>query len=187
MGGSFNPVHIGHLIIADFIRQHAGLDEVWLTLSPLNPLKESPSELIDDRERLKMLEIACENTKAIKACAIELSLPRPSYTASTLAVLSKSHQDTTFSLIIGSDNWLIFDKWKNHEEILRDFNIIVYPRQGYTVQGRTPDNVSIIDAPTIELSSTFIRQQIRKGYDMNLFLPGGVGNYIMSKKLYQNR
>lgn len=185
MGGSFNPVHIGHLIVADYIRQHADLDEIRLVLSPLNPLKETPEDLIDDHYRLEMLEIACAATDYIKPSDIELSMPRPSYTISTLRALARENPEKGFKLIIGSDNWLIFDRWKDSEAIIKEFGVIVYPRPGYPIQNQLPENVTAVAAPLIGLSSTFVRQQINNGYDMRHFLPCGVYDYIKQHNLYR--
>lgn len=185
MGGSFNPVHIGHIVVADFIRQHAGLDSVLMMLSPMNPLKADSTELIDDSKRMEMLEIACGDVKGLNPCRLELEMPRPSYTIDTLKRLRQLNPDTRFSLIIGSDNWLVFDRWRSADEIIRDFGVIVYPRPGYELPQELPEGVVAVNAPKIDISSTFIRRQIAAGYNMNLFLPRGVYDYIKSHELYQ--
>lgn len=184
LGGSFNPVHIGHLMLASYMQQFGGLDEVWLTLSPLNPLKADSTELIPDLMRLKMLEIAIGSTKGLQVCDYELSMPRPSYTINTLRYLAKRYPRHTFKLIIGSDNWKIFDQWKDHEAILSDFGVIVYPRPGYPVGTIYEDGVDVVNAPMADLSSTFLRKAIAKGKDMNYFLPHGVFDYIKQNNLY---
>ena len=132
-GGSFNPVHIGHVMLASYLKQFEGFDEVWLMLSPLNPLKANSTELIPDVTRLKMLDIALKGAEGIKVSDIELSMPRPSYTINTLRYLAKRYPRHTFKLIIGSDNWKIFSQWKDSEAIIRDFGVVVYPRPGYPV------------------------------------------------------
>lgn len=185
MGGSFNPVHVGHIIVADYIRQHAGLDSVLMMLSPMNPLKADSTELIDDSQRMAMLEIACGDVDRLEPCSLELDMPRPSYTINTLNRLREMNPDTRFSLIIGSDNWLVFDRWRSADEIIREFGVIVYPRPGYELPNALPEGVMTVDAPKIDISSTFIREQIAAGYDMNLFLPRGVYSYIRTHKLYQ--
>lgn len=185
MGGSFNPVHVGHIIVADYIRQHAGLDSVLMMLSPMNPLKADSTELIDDSQRMAMLEIACGDVDGLEPCSLELDMPRPSYTINTLNRLREMNPDTRFSLIIGSDNWLVFDRWRSADEIIREFGVIVYPRPSYELPNALPDGGVTVDAPKIDISSTFIREQIAAGYDMNLFLPRGVYSYIRTHKLYQ--
>lgn len=184
LGGSFNPVHIGHLMIASYLTQWKIVDKVWLTLSPRNPLKDS-TELISDITRLSMLKIACATMPDIEICDIELSMPRPSYTISTLRVLAKRYPTKRFRLIIGSDNWNIFSSWKDSDEILDKFGVIVYPRPGKPVQDRVVDGMELVHPPLIDLSSIFIRSAIAKGRNMNCFLPSGVYDYIIQNKLYQ--
>lgn len=187
-GGSFNPVHIAHVALADYLCRTSGLDEIWLTLSPLNPIKDHPEELIDDRHRLAMLQIGCESSDKLRPCAIELDMPRPSYTIDTLRKLSTMHPDCSFTLIIGSDNWAIFDRWREGEAIIRDFGVIVYPRPGYQIAtDRLPDGVRVAATPLLDVSSTFIRQGIAMGIDMNVFMPRGVYQYIRNNDLYRSQ
>ena len=185
LGGSFNPVHIGHLMLASYLKQFAGLDAVWLTLSPLNPLKTHPGALIPDLERLQMLKIATQNAvEGIGVCDIELSMPRPSYTINTLKVLSRRYPRKRFKLIVGSDNWRIFEQWKDYQTILDDYGVIVYPRPGYPVPNRYEDGMEVVDAPLSSLSSTFVRSAISRGKDMTYFFPAGVYEYICQRGLY---
>ena len=185
LGGSFNPVHIGHMILADYIAQFTDVDEVWLMLSPLNPLKEHPEELISDRHRFAMLGIAAQGSPYIKPCDTELTLPKPSYTANSLDHLSRQYPPCRFSIIIGSDNWHIFDRWYRHDHILRHYSPIIYPRPGYPIDADTlPAGVTLVQAPVMEISSTFIRKSIAAGHCMNYFLPQGVNEYIVKHRLY---
>lgn len=184
LGGSFNPVHIGHLMLANYLRQFTGLDAVWLTLSPLNPLKADSTELISDIHRLKMLSLATAGVDGIGTCDIELSMPRPSYTINTLDLLNRRYPRRSFKLIIGSDNYRIFDRWRDGDRIKRDYGLIVYPRPGYPVPNLYEDGVDVIDAPQSNLSSTFIRRAIARGYDMNYFLHPDVYRYIKENGLY---
>lgn len=186
LGGSFNPVHVGHLMLANYISQFTDVDEVWLTLSLLNPLKQGNNETIPDFQRLEMLNIATKGSSGIAVCDVELSMPKPSYTADTLKRLQILYPSCRFRLIIGSDNWLIFDRWRNHEEILNEHGVIVYPRPGYPLSDPNHDNVEIVNAPTIDLSSTFIRRSIAEGKDMSYFLPNGVYRYIIENNLYKH-
>lgn len=185
LGGSFNPVHIGHMMLASYLQQFAGFEKVWLTLSPRNPLKLRPNELISDIARLEMLKIAVSASEGgLEVCDIELSMPRPSYTIDTLRLLSRRYSGRSFRLIIGSDNWRIFEQWKDYREILDNYGVVVYPRPGYPVPQIYDDGVEVINAPLVRLSSTFIRDSIARGRDMNYFLPAGVYDYIKANRLY---
>lgn len=185
MGGSFNPVHIGHLMLAQYICNWGYADKVWLTLSPQNPLK-SMAEMMPDMKRLSMLTKATKEAHDIETCDIELSMPRPSYTIDTLDTLAHRYPSKKFKLIVGSDNWAIFRKWKDWERILDDYGVIVYPRLDHPVTDDYDclDGVEFIDAPVIDISSTFVRRAIAEGRDVSYFLPPGVYKYIIDNKLY---
>ncbi|MDE6317512.1 MAG: nicotinate-nucleotide adenylyltransferase [Muribaculaceae bacterium] len=185
LGGSFNPVHSGHTMLASYLAQWGYVDQVWLTLSPRNPLKEKPEELLPDLKRLTMLNLAIKGATKLDICDIELTMPSPSYTIDTLDVLSKRYPAKKFKLIIGSDNWMIFDKWRAAGRILSDYGVIVYPRPGYPIKERMVDGMEVVNAPTVYLSSSFIRNAVAKGKDVSYFLPPGVYKYILDHKLYQ--
>ncbi len=182
-GGSFNPVHIGHLMIASYLKQWGYVDKVWLTLSPNSPLKDA-KDLLPDLKRLAMLSLATRGSDDLEICDIELSMPRPSYTISTLDLLAKRHPGKHFKLIIGSDNWEIFDQWKESQRILDQYGVIVYPRIGHPINERNIDGMEYVQAPTVNISSTFVRDAIARGRDMNYFLPQGVYRFIVENKLY---
>lgn len=185
MGGSFNPVHVGHLMVASYIRQWGGLDEVWLSLTPRNPWKAEDATLLPDQERLAMLKIAADSDKGLRVTDVELNLPQPNYTINTLRRLSTMYPGTRFRLIIGSDNWTQWDRWRAHDEILAEYGVMIYPRPGYEVDAKTlPEGAELMEAPTADISSTFIRRAVAEGRDMNCFLPHGVFEYIVSHKLY---
>lgn len=189
LGGSFNPVHIGHLMLANYMAEFGGFDEVWLTLSPLNPLKAgNPASMASDNSRLKMLEIAVGSRSGkLKVCPVELSLPRPNYTIVTLDTLAREHAGSgrRFVPIIGGDNWQNFTRWRAWDEIISRYGVAVYPRPGFDLNAvPLPPEVRIVEAPTIEISSTFIRSAIAEGHDMTHFLPPGVFDYIASNGLY---
>ena len=184
LGGSFNPIHIGHCILANFLKQTVDIDEVWLNVSPQNPLKDTLNSDYDNH-RLEMARLAVKDCCGIKVTDIEFSLPRPSYTIATLRRLQSTYPDCRFKLIIGSDNWMVFDKWKNHEEIIYEFGVIVYPRPGYPINNNNCKNVTFVDAPQIEISSTFIRQGLKDQLDMRFFIPDDVNAYIKDNNLYQ--
>lgn len=184
LGGSFNPVHIGHMMLASYLAQWGYVDEVWMTLSPRNPLKDG-EELLPDTKRLAMLSLACRKApKGLEICDIELSMPKPSYTINTLRCLSEKYPDRRFKLIIGSDNWEDFRRWKDWEDILDEFGVLVYPRPGYPIEDRFVDGMEVVEAPQVFISSTFIRKAIARGRDMSYFLPEGVYKYIIDNKLY---
>ena len=156
-GGSFNPVHYGHVAIAKSVVESGLVDEVWLMVSPRNPLKKD-SDLMADRKRLQLARQAVKGMKGVKVSDFEMHLPKPSYTYITLRRLREAYPDAVFSLLIGGDNWLIFDRWKNAEEILRSTPIIIYPRKGSPIDVATlPPNVTFLDMPLYNISSTEIR------------------------------
>lgn len=183
LGGSFNPVHIGHMMLASYLAEWGYVDEVWLTLSPRNPLKD-PTDLLPDTKRLTMLNIAVKGSTKLDICDIELSMPKPSYTINTLDFLAERYPDYRFKLIVGSDNWRLFEQWRAPKRILEEYGVMVYLRPGYPVEKRAVDGLEVIDAPMIHISSTFIRQAIAKGRNVNYFLPAGVYKYIIDNKLY---
>ena len=183
--GSFNPIHTGHLIIANYMANHTELDEVWLVVTPHNPLKKK-SSLINQYDRLEMVNLALEKSENMRSSTIEFSLPQPSYTVDTLAHLHEKHPEKTFSLIMGSDNLVSFRKWKNHEIILRDHRILVYPRPDYPAPAEFAEHpsVTVTDTPLMEFSSTFIRNAVKAGKNIRYFVPDSVMAFIESKGLY---
>lgn len=186
LGGSFNPVHMGHLLLADYLVQFTNLDSVWLMLSPQNPLKTPPRNTASDSERMAMLELACKSANGVKPCGIELGMPKPNFTIDSLRALQSRYPSLRFRLVIGSDNWAIFDKWKCHREIIEHFTPIIYPRPGYPVAEDTlTDGVAMVKAPMFDISSTFIREATETDHDMRLFLPQGVWDYIKQNNLYR--
>ncbi|MBQ9356959.1 MAG: nicotinate-nucleotide adenylyltransferase [Prevotella sp.] len=162
-GGSFNPIHLGHTELARQIRTVAGLDEVWLVVSPQNPLKPVGS-LLSDQLRYQMARIALHGESGIRAVSYEFNLPRPSYTWNTLQYLGSLFPDCEFSLIIGADNWCSFQNWRQADDIIANYDILVYPRQGYDVDaGNLPKRVALIQMPLYNVSSTMIRSRIQQG------------------------
>lgn len=184
LGGSYNPVHMGHVMLASYLAQWGYVDKVWLTLSPRNPLKANPEALLPDVKRLTMLNIALKGADKLDICDIELSMPVPSYTIDTLDVLSQRHPDKRFKLIIGADNWAIFDRWRHSHRILDEYGVIIYPREGFALPAAHVDGVEVVKAPTLNISSSFIRSAIAKGKNMEYFVPPGVYKYILDHKLY---
>ncbi len=183
-GGSFNPVHLGHVAIAGAVLRSGLADEVWLTLSPQNPLKTGSSEFAPDADRLAMLRLAAEGYCGISVCDIELSMPRPSYSVSTLRELARRYPDKSFRLVIGGDNWDLFPRWREHETIIREFSPIIYPRPG-VVLGELPEGVDVCPGvPLLDVSSTMVRQRVRAGLPVNNLVEPRVYNYITEHKLY---
>lgn len=184
--GSFNPIHIGHLVIADVMADQTDLEQVWFVVSPLNPFKSS-SSLLHEFDRLKMVELAIEDNYKFKASDVEFNMPRPSYTADTLAYLSDKHPQHEFKLIIGEDNLVHFHKWKNHEAVLENFGLYVYPRPQVDKKKIkvAHENIHYIDSPMLDISATFIRNSIRNEHSVQYLLPSAVVDYIRFKKFYQ--
>lgn len=169
-GGSFNPIHIGHLALANYLCEYSELDEVWFLVSPHNPLKEQTG-LWDDHLRLELVQLAIAGYPKFHASDFEFNLPRPSYMIHTLQVLQETYPDREFILIIGADNWEIFPRWYKADEILAHHRIIIYPRLGCTVDATTlPPSVQLVNTPLLEISSTFIRQALHEGRDIRYFL-----------------
>jgi len=169
-GGSFNPIHNGHISLARQLRERAGLDEVWLMVSPQNPLKQA-SDLLDDEKRMQMARLALENEPHIIASDYEMHLPKPSYTWNTLQALSKDYTDREFVLLMGGDNWALFDRWYHAEDIKKNYRIVVYDR--------TPGEPGFID-----ISSTAIRERIKAGKGIRRLVPKAVADLILKEKLY---
>lgn len=177
-GGSFNPIHNAHVKLASTICKEAGLDEVWFMVTPQNPLKRQEG-LMDEKDRLEMVRLALEKEPDLKASDYEFHLERPSYTWNTLQHLSKDYPENEFYIIIGGDNWDIFHHWAHHEEILRDYHIIVYPRKDSMIDTATlPHSVSIFRMPEMDISSTMIRQMLRNGEDISPYVCPEVAQYL---------
>ena len=185
--GSFNPVHIGHLIIGEYMVQSGGLDEVWYVVSPQNPFKEK-SDLLDENHRLEMVRLAVDDNPLLKACDIEFDLPRPSYTIDTLKQLAAKHLERTWVLLMGSDTAATLPGWKNFELLVSDYDIYVYPRPGkeFAQPGWGKRLRFFNDVPLMEVSATFIRKCISDGKSVRYLLPEKVREYIGEKKLYRN-
>ena len=183
--GSFNPIHIGHLIIANYMANYTTLDKVWLVVSPQNPLKKY-GDLINTYDRLEMAKLATDNSTNIAVSDVELKLPQPSYTIDTLTHLKEKYPEHEFALIMGSDNLVTLHKWKNYKLILRDYQIFVYPRPGYeNAEFASHPSVTITMTPLMELSATFIRKSIAEKKNVQYFVPDPVLKFIESKSLYR--
>jgi nicotinate-nucleotide adenylyltransferase len=176
--GSFNPVHIGHLALANWLCEYEDLEEVWFLVTPRNPLKES-GELIDYFIRIEMVKAAVSDYAKLKVSAFESFLPCPSYTIDTLRALRNTYPGHQFYLLIGADNWAIMPQWKDSHALMEEFPMLIYPRLGFdvTIPSNYP-NIRKVDAPLLEISSSFIRQAIRDGKDVRFFLPEAIRQNI---------
>ena len=191
--GTFNPIHVGHLIISNYMVGYTNLDEIWFVVSPLNPLKKKES-LLEDYHRLNLVKIAIEQNPKLKACDEEFNLPIPSYTINTLTYLKEKYLDSEFNLIMGEDNLRSFKKWKNHEQILKSHYLYVYPR-ALTAQEEidndsernTFNHPKIIkcDAPIMKISSSFIRKAIYENKDVRYLLTPEVFKYVDEMNFYK--
>ena len=168
--GSFNPIHIGHLALANYLCEFEGLHEVWFMVSPQNPLKKQ-ADLLPDNKRLELVQAAIQGYSKFRASDFEFSLPRPSYTITTLTKLKETYPDCSFELIVGSDNWINFARWKDSEKIIRENQVLIYPRRGFNIsKEELPSTVHLTDAPLLDISSTFIRESMAMGKDVRYFL-----------------
>lgn len=183
-GGSFNPIHTGHIALAKSLCQQAGLDEVWLMVSPMNPFKKEATDLLTDKLRLEMAEQAIADEPKLKACDYEFHMPKPSYTWHTLQALSQDFPHVSFTLLIGGDNWASFAKWFHHEDILSHYPIVVYPRKGCDI-GKVPSGVTIVETPLLNISSTEIRQRIKEGKSIHGMVPDSIEPLAM--QYYSNQ
>ena len=195
--GTFNPIHIGHLVIANHMAEHAGLDHVWMVVTPHNPLKKKET-LLDDYKRLEMVHLATEDFPKIKPSDIEFKLSQPNYTVNTLVHLQEKFPNHEFSLIMGEDNLNSLHKWKNYEAILAQHEIYVYPRlktkdrigeaissEVENLKFKNHPKIHLIDAPVVEISSTFIRENIKRGKNVQPLLPHKVWEYVEYNNLYK--
>ncbi len=184
-GGSFNPIHLGHVALAKEMLRVGLLDEVWFVVSPQNPLKADRTQ-VAERLRLQMVELALQDQADMRACDVELHLPKPSYTWKTLAHLQATHPERAFILIIGADNWQVFHRWAHYETLLAHHNIIVYPRAGYAIDmAALPTGVTYLDAPLYPVSSTHIRQALAQEEDVSAFVDKRVQAFISAHRLYE--
>ncbi|MCH8231043.1 MAG: nicotinate-nucleotide adenylyltransferase [Bacteroidetes bacterium] len=184
--GSFNPIHTGHLIIAGIMVETTDIDKVWFVVSPQNPLKRSKS-LLHEFDRLDMVRAAIYDNYNLEVSDVEFRMPKPSYTIDTMTYLAEKHPDKRFVLIIGEDNLKTFPKWKNHNIIIENFEVYVYPRpKSVDSDLKTHPKVRMVEAPMIDISATFIRKCIKQNRSVKYLVPDSVEAMIRSKKFYQN-
>ncbi len=173
-GGSFNPIHIGHISLARQLLRLAGLDEIWFMVSPQNPLKKG-TDLLDDHLRFDMTKKALANEEGLIACDYELQLPKPSYTWNTLQKLKEDFPQHTFTLLIGGDNWQLFPRWYHSEDIIKNYQIVIYPRRESEIdRTQLPESVKVAKAELLDISSTMIRERIKKGESISGLVPTAI-------------
>ncbi|NNF85263.1 MAG: nicotinate-nucleotide adenylyltransferase [Winogradskyella sp.] len=185
--GTFNPIHVGHLTIANHIAEHSDLDQVWFVVTPMSPFKKNQS-ILDDNQRLEMVYRATKDYTKLQPCDIEFGMPQPNYTINTLTYLKEKYPDHKFSLLMGEDNLNTFHKWKNYELILEHYSLYVYPRiTKSAAKSKYNDNhkVNFVDAPIMEISSTFIRKEIKAGRNIRPMLPEQVWLYLDQMHFYK--
>ena len=184
-GGTFNPLHNGHIALAKAFLAQAGLDEVWFVVSPQNPFKKN-DVLLDDNLRLEMVEGALNGEERMKVSDVEFHLPKPSYMYITLRHLAKEYPESTFTLLIGGDNWTAFDRWAHADERRQNYKIAVYPRREDNIEASTlPENVFLLDTPLIDISSTKIRQRVHDGQPIDNLVPPKIAEFIGKYNLYK--
>jgi len=184
--GSFNPIHNGHLIIANHILNETDLNKIWFVVSPQNPLKQSTT-LLNSYDRLHLVRKAIENDDRVKASDIEFHLPKPSYTATTLAYLKEKYPEHEFSIIMGSDSFQNITKWKNYETIIQNNELIIYKRPGFDITNNIGAQLTIMDAPLLEISATYIRELVRKNKSIKYLVPEVIEQEVQNNRFYNSK
>ena len=184
--GSFNPIHIGHLIIANHVLNETPINKIWFIVSPQNPLKESKT-LLNEFDRLHLVRLATQDDNRIKCSDIEFNLPKPSYTSNTLAFLSEKYPEHQFSIIMGSDSYQNLGKWKNYEAIINNYPVYVYKREGYEIKKTFDKEAVTLNAPIIQISASQIREHIKSAKSIRYLVPEIVREEIESRKFYKQK
>ena len=184
--GSFNPIHIGHLIIANHVLNETLINKIWFIVSPQNPFKESKT-LLNEFDRLHLVRLATQDDNRIKCSDIEFNLPKPSYTSNTLTFLSEKYPQHHFSLIMGSDSYQNLEKWKNYETIINNYPVYVYKREGHEIKKTLDKEAVILNAPIIQISASQIREHIRSAKSIRYLVPEIVREEIESRKFYKQK
>jgi nicotinate-nucleotide adenylyltransferase len=184
--GSFNPIHIGHLIIANHVLNETSINKIWFIVSPQNPFKESKT-LLNEFDRLHLVRLATQEDNRIKCSDIEFNLPKPSYTSNTLTFLAEKYPEHQFSLIMGSDSYQNLDKWKNYETIINNYPVYVYQREGHEIKKTFDKEAVILNAPIIQISASQIREHIKSAKSIRYLVPEIVREEIESRKFYKQK
>lgn len=181
--GSFNPIHIGHLILANHVQQHTEIDKLWFVISPHNPLKESHS-LLNEYDRLHLVELAIADNPKFRASRVEFQLPKPSYTIDTLTYLSERFPLERFSIVLGSDSLQNIKRWKNWDKLVAQYPLIIYKRPGFPVEIPAGANAQVVEAPMLDISASFIRKEIHAKRSVQYLLPDAVWKYVLENRYY---
>ena len=182
--GSFNPIHIGHLIIANHVVSHTDIDKVWFVLSPHNPLKEEHS-LLNEYDRLNLVEVAIRDNPKFRASNVEFHLPKPSYTIDTLTYLTEKFPLEQFSVIMGADSFQNIHRWKNYQQLVERYQLVVYNRNGFEITETHGARIQVLHAPLLDISATFIRNQVRQGHSIRYLVPDVVAEQIAENRYYR--
>jgi len=183
--GSFNPIHTGHLIVANHVIEHTEVDKIWFVVSPHNPLKDSHS-LLNEYDRLHLVNMAIEDNPKFRGSNVEFHLPKPSYTIDTLTYLREKFPLEQFSVIMGADSFQNIHRWKNFEQLVAQYSFIIYNRPGFEVEDTYGARMTVLDAPLLHISSTYIRRQIKEKKSIKYIVPDAVEKYIDSHRYYAN-
>ena len=181
--GSFNPVHTGHLIVANHVITHTDIDKIWFVVSPHNPLKDSHS-LLNEYDRLHLVNLAIEDNPKFRGSNVEFSLPKPSYTIDTLTYLTEKFPLERFSVIMGADSFQNIHRWKNFEQLVARYSFVVYNRQGFDIEDTYGADITVLDAPLLQISSTYIRRLIKEKKSIKYIVPDAVEKYIDAHRYY---
>lgn len=181
--GSFNPIHTGHLIVANHIVNHTEIDKIWFVVSPHNPLKDAHS-LLNEYDRLHLVNLAIEDNPKFRGSNVEFHLPKPSYTVDTLAYLTEKFPLERFSVIMGADSFQNIHRWKNYEHLVSRYSFVVYRRPGFEIGETYGADITLLDAPLLQISSTYIRTQIKEKKSIKYIVPANVEEYIVANRYY---
>ena len=181
--GSFNPIHTGHLIVANHVVTHTEIDKIWFVVSPHNPLKDSHS-LLNEYDRLHLVNLAIEGNSKFRGSNVEFQLPKPSYTIDTLTYLTEKFPLERFSVIMGADSFQNIHRWKNFEQLVARYSFVVYNRQGFEIEDTYGANITVLDAPMLQISSTYIRKLVKEKKSIRYIVPDEVEQYIIANRYY---
>lgn len=182
--GSFNPIHTGHLIVANHVIEHSEIDKIWFVVSPHNPLKDAHS-LLNEYDRLHLVNLAIEDNPKFRASNVEFHLPKPSYTIDTLTYLTEKFPLEQFSIIMGSDSFQNIHRWKNFEQLVSRYSFVIYNRPGFDITEKHGARITIVNAPLLDISSTHIRSEVKEKRSIKYLVPDAVGQYIENNNYYK--